>query len=132
MSDLDVPESNPGLEAELLAEGFQQEARDVAECLFRQQSPVLVMLAPGNGTRYDLLITPLMIVDPLGSGDFDQLGVLPATSALVALPMFSACHAFELFGRGYLDPHYVVEKMKISLADAVIVAGFLMAIGQVR
>lgn len=91
------------------------------ETIREVQLPKLIIVSPGNGTKYILVVTPL---GTLGRFDGDEghlchvLGLQPGSWLVSLWPGTHGSRCAWFAPQGYLSPMYVSEKLNVGVADA--------------
>ncbi len=81
-----------------------------------------VILEPGNGTRYRIVVTDLSLID--------QPEAVEELSATLLLSLLNdQGGTASVFGRWMQTPDYVARRLNLPIGDAVPIAAFLSLLG---
>lgn len=111
-------------------------ARLIADHLVRTD-PVHVIYEPGNGSHYELILTPRSTANIVRNSRFDgsypepRWGTDQSVVYVSLIP--NAAYPLELIGRSRYDvlhPTYLTEKLRCTESDGAVLANLLTEVGE--
>lgn len=94
---------------------IREAAAEAVKALDRGE-PITSSLAPGNGVIYHILLTPV-------DGQFrNEVG----NDWVLSIVNFRKCYTVGLYGTQ--APEYLADKLDLAIADACVIADFLVAL----